>query len=73
MSTTIQLAEIKLSRERVAVHYVSPFEDFARLIHLRGRESQRFLDYVGRAGGCMHTDLTTLSHLFDVWKEKGRP
>jgi hypothetical protein len=73
MSASLKPLEIKLSRERVAEHCVSPFENFTRLHHLRGVESQRFLDYVGRAGGCMHTDLNTLKLFYELWTEKGRP
>jgi hypothetical protein len=73
MSTGFQALKLKLERERVPVHYVSPFESFARMQGLSVHDSQKLLLFVRRAGGGLETDLSTLSALFEVWKGKGRP
>lgn len=73
MSAEIKPLTLKLSRERVPVHQVSPFEDFTRTRNLSVHDTQKFYLYVVSTGGSLATDILTLSILFDLWEEKGRP
>lgn len=73
LANSIPRLSIPRREVRVPAIGLTPLEAFSAEKGLGVRATRKFLLFVERAGGSLYTDSVTLSFLFGIWEEKGRP